>query len=49
MKIEEVRARAFAMPLTNPSFPRPPYRFYNREYIVITYRTDPAALAAVVP
>ncbi|WP_394790166.1 acetoacetate decarboxylase [Rhodoferax sp.] len=49
MKIDDVRATAFAMPLTNPSFPRPPYRFINREYIVITYRTDPAALAAVVP
>ena len=49
MKIDQVRAQAFAMPLTNPSFPRPPYRFYNREYIIISYRTDPAALAAVVP
>ena len=49
MKIDQVREQAFAMPLTNPSFPRPPYRFYNREYIIISYRTDPAALAAVVP
>ena len=49
MKIAQVREQAFAMPLTNPSFPRPPYRFYNREYIIISYRTDPAALAAVVP
>jgi acetoacetate decarboxylase len=37
------------MPLTNPSYPRPPYRFTNREYLIISYRTDPAALAAVVP
>jgi acetoacetate decarboxylase len=49
MNIQQVRAQAFAMPLTNPSFPKPPYRFYNREYIIISYRTDPAALAAVVP
>jgi acetoacetate decarboxylase len=49
MDIAKVRETAFAMPLTNPSFPRPPYRFYNREYIVISYRTDPAALRAVVP
>lgn len=49
MKIEDVRAKAFAMPLTNPSYPPPPYRFYNREYIVITYRTDIDALRAVVP
>jgi acetoacetate decarboxylase len=49
MTPQQVRAQAFAMPLTNPSFPKPPYRFYNREYIIISYRTDPAALAAVVP
>ncbi len=49
MNIAQVRAQAFAMPLVNPSFPRPPYRFYRREYIIISYRTDPAALAAVVP
>jgi acetoacetate decarboxylase len=49
MNIAQVRAQAFAMPLVNPSFPRPPYRFYNREYIIISYRTDPAELAAVVP
>jgi acetoacetate decarboxylase len=49
MKIEEVMQRAFAMPLTNPSFPPGPYRFVNREFFVVTYRTDPAALRAVVP
>ena len=49
MKMEEVVRQAFAMPLTNPSYPPAPYRFCNREYIIITYRTDPAALAAVVP
>ncbi len=46
MKIEDVRSTAFAMPLTSPSFPRGPYRFIDREYLVITYRTDPAALDA---
>jgi acetoacetate decarboxylase len=49
MKIADVRARAFAMPLNNPSYPRGPYRFYDREYFVIEYRTDPDALRAVVP
>src|ERR1700749_3954416 len=49
MKIEDVRRTAYSMPLTNPSFPPGPYRFFNREYFVITYRTDPEALAAVVP
>ena len=49
MKIADVRANAFAMPLTAPGFPRGPYRFYNREYLIITYRTDPERLRAVVP
>ena len=49
MKIDEVRRTAYAMPLTNPSFPRGPYRFFDREYLVITYRTDADALRAVVP
>ena len=49
MKEGEVRERAFAMPLTSPAFPRGPYRFINREYIIITYRTDPQILRALVP
>lgn len=49
MKADEIRKRAFAMPLTNPSFPPGPYRFYDREFIVVTYRTDPEILRAVVP
>jgi Acetoacetate decarboxylase (ADC) len=49
MREEEVLKRAFAMPLTSPSYPRGPYRFVNREYLIITYRTDPVKLRAVVP
>ena len=49
MKIDEVKQRAFAMPLTSPSYPPGPYRFVDREFFVITYRTDPASLRAVVP
>ena len=49
MKIDDVRKTAYSMPLTSPSFPPGPYRFFNREYFVIAYRTDPEALAAVVP
>jgi len=37
------------MPMTNPAFPRGPYRFTNREYFIIQYRTDPEALRRVVP
>ncbi len=49
MRIEDVRRRAFAMPLTAPAFPPGPYRFVNREFLVITYRTDPAILREIVP
>ena len=49
MTPNDILKRAFAMPLTNPSYPPGPYRFYNREFIVVTYRTDMDALRAVVP
>src|SRR5213595_3949380 len=49
MNIEDVERKAFAMPLTNPAFPPGPYRFVRREFMIITYRTDPDALRAVVP
>ena len=49
MKIADIRANAFAMPMTNPAFPRGPYRFMRREFLIITYRTDMDALRAVVP
>ena len=39
MNLDEVRKRAFAMPLTSPAFPPGPYRFIDREYLIITYRT----------
>ena len=49
MQEKEVLERAFAMPLTSPAYPPGPYRFVNREYLIITYRTNPARLRAVVP
>lgn len=49
MKENDVRERAFAMPLTSPAYPRGPYRFMDREFMIITYRTDPEKLRAVVP
>lgn len=49
MRAEEVRSRAFAMPLTSPAYPPGPYRFVDREFLVITYRTDPEKLRALVP
>ena len=49
MKESDVRQRAFAMPLTSPAYPVGPYKFYNREYLIITYRTDIEKLRAIVP
>lgn len=49
MNADDVRRGAWAMPLSSPSYPRGPYRFVDREFLVVSYRTDPVALAAVVP
>jgi acetoacetate decarboxylase len=49
MKAADVVKSAFAMPLTSPAYPPGPYRFVDREYMIITYRTDPERLRAVVP
>lgn len=49
MDAADVMAKAFAMPLTSPSFPHGPYRYTNREYLIITYRTDRAALEQAAP
>lgn len=49
MDIETIRARAFASPLCSPAYPMGPYRFIDREYFVITYRTDPDLLRAAIP
>jgi hypothetical protein len=32
-----------------PAYPPGPYRFIDREYLSITYRTDPAKVRAVAP
>ena len=37
------------MPLTQPAYPPGPYRFRQREYLIITYRTDQAKLRELVP
>ncbi len=49
MTEDEIRANAFAMPFHNPAYPPGPYRFVNREYLIITYRTDPAILEKLIP
>ncbi|MCQ8186955.1 acetoacetate decarboxylase [Streptomyces rugosispiralis] len=41
--------RTSATPVSGPAYPHGPYRFLSREYLNITYRTDPDAMRAVVP
>jgi acetoacetate decarboxylase len=38
-----------SMPAAGPSYPRGPYRFVNREFMVITYETDADLLAEQLP
>jgi acetoacetate decarboxylase len=48
MTEDDVR-NGFAMPIYNPAYPPGPYRFVDREYLIITYRTDPAILEKIIP
>ncbi|MGF1605846.1 MAG: acetoacetate decarboxylase [Rhodothalassiaceae bacterium] len=38
-----------SMPPGNPSYPRGPYRFVNREYFIVTYESDAKAIRYFVP
>ena len=38
-----------SMPLAGPSYPKGPYRFVNREYMIITYETDAEIIRAQLP
>ncbi len=49
MTEDDVRAQAFAMPIHSPAFPPGPYRFVDREYLIVSYRTDPEALRKLIP
>jgi len=40
MRQDEV-LRLPSMPAAGPSYPAGPYRFIDREFLVITYETDP--------
>jgi acetoacetate decarboxylase len=37
------------MPITNPAYPMGPYKFVDREFLIIAYRTDLECLRKVVP
>lgn len=38
-----------SMPLAGPSYPDGPYRFVDREYMIITYETDPELIREQLP
>lgn len=48
MKKSDVKALP-SMPLQSPTFPRGPYRFFNRQYLVINYKTDPSLIREALP
>ena len=37
------------MPIASPSCPKGPYRFIDREFMIITYKSDPDAIRDVLP
>ena len=49
MEEADVLAGAFAMPRHSPSYPHGPYRFVDREYLTIAYRSDPDTLRRLLP
>jgi acetoacetate decarboxylase len=48
MKKEDI-LKTRAMPAFSPSYPAGPYYFKRREYLIITYETDPDAVRAALP
>ena len=48
MTREEI-VNAASMPLASPSYPKGPFRFVHREYLLIHYETDPEMLRAFLP
>lgn len=49
MTEDQVREIAYCNPLGGRTYPRAPFRFMNREFLIVTYRTDPEALARIIP
>jgi acetoacetate decarboxylase len=38
-----------SMPMASPSYPKGPYRFIDREFMIITYKSDPDAIRDALP
>ena len=48
MEMDDVLAVP-SMPAASPSYPHGPYRFIDREYLIITYQSDPDAIREALP
>jgi acetoacetate decarboxylase len=48
VKVEDI-LKLPSMPAASPSYPMGPYRFVNREYMIVTYETDKDLLRQAVP
>ncbi|TGW15535.1 acetoacetate decarboxylase [Candidatus Hepatobacter penaei] len=48
MDIQTIKNK-FSMPIASPSYPKGPYEFLNREYMIITYLSDPDAIREALP
>jgi acetoacetate decarboxylase len=48
MRIEDVPGLS-SMPLAGPSYPKGPYRFIDREYMIISYETDAEVVREQLP
>ncbi|MBU3075390.1 acetoacetate decarboxylase [Clostridium estertheticum] len=47
--LESEISKQITTPLTAPAFPKGPYKFHNREYLSMLYRTNFVALRKMVP
>jgi acetoacetate decarboxylase len=48
MKLQNV-LKVPSMPIASPSYPHGPYRFIDREYLIISYLSDPEAIREALP
>ena len=48
MKIEDILKQP-SMPIASPSYPKGPYVFVDRQYFIVTYESDPAAIREAIP
>lgn len=47
--LDDIRAGGFSTPWDAPTIPRFPFRFRNARILTVFYRTDPEAVALLVP